>query len=268
MRTLDPGKVEATAEPLWSAITLAVGGAELKVGGAAAWQGLKTLFSREALEGLTSDNVLPRAVAGAQQRFEAAEQNLTPHGPPPGVSGEPVTGSHPGPPPVVESHPPAPADVPPAPGEHHVPVVADSPPPVVIDPGHPEFNLDNPLSYMSPELRGLSEQHLTGSGETVLGPFRPPGGGPSYIAVADDRKASYFDLGDAWNSFTPTEQLAANQHVLDIAIANRDTIKLSISIDMVVEDTYTAAELRYLQAHGYEVVDGCTLVPPKIGGPR
>ena len=150
----------------------------------------------------------------------------------------------------------------------HVPVVADGPPPVVIDPVPPEFNLDNPLSYMTPELRALSEQHLTGSGETVLGPFKNPSGGPSYIDPAQQRGASYFDIGNAWNSSTPIQQLAANQHVLDIAIANRDTIKLSISIDMVVEDTYTAAELRYLQAHGYEVVDGYTLVPPKIGGPR
>jgi hypothetical protein len=128
------------------------------------------------------------------------------------------------------------------------------------------FNLDNPLDHMTPELRAMSEEHLTGSGETVLGPFNPPNGGPSYIDVAHDRKASYFDLGEAWNSFSPTQQLAANQHVLDIAIANRDTIKLSVSLDRVVDNTYTAAELSYLQAHGYEAIDGYTLVPPKIRG--
>ncbi|OIN81859.1 TNT domain-containing protein [Mycobacterium malmoense] len=132
MRTPDPGKVEATSEPLWSAITLAVGGAELKAGGAAAWQGLKTFFNREALEGLTSENVLPRALAGAQQRFEAAEQNLTTHGPLPDTSGQPVPGTHPGPPPLVEHTPPAaPGDIPP--GEPHLPVIADSPPPLVPD---------------------------------------------------------------------------------------------------------------------------------------
>lgn len=54
--------------------------------------------------------------------------------------------------------------------------------------------------------------------------------------------------------------------VLDFAIANRDTIKLSTSIDRVLDNTYSAAELRYLKAHGYQVVDGYTLVPPKIGG--
>jgi hypothetical protein len=74
----------------------------------------------------------------------------------------------------------------------------------------------------------MSEQHLTGSGETVLGPFKPPLGGPSYIDLAQQHKANYFDLGDAWYSFTPTEQLAANQHVLDIAIANHDRITLSV----------------------------------------
>ncbi|GAB4680528.1 hypothetical protein MOKP105_34090 [Mycobacterium avium subsp. hominissuis] len=119
---------------------------------------------------------------------------------------------------------------------------------------------------MPPELRALSEQHLTGSGETVLGPFKNPSGGPSYIELAQQRGVSYFDIGDAWNASTPVERLAANQHVLDIAIANRDTIKLSTSIDRVLDNTYTAAELRYLKAHGYQVVDGYTLVPPKIGG--
>ena len=65
MRTPDPGKVEATSEPLFTAVTLAVGAPELKAGGEVAWQGLKTLFSREALEGVTSESVFPRALAGA-----------------------------------------------------------------------------------------------------------------------------------------------------------------------------------------------------------
>jgi hypothetical protein len=278
MRTPDPGKVEATPEPLWSAVTLAVGGPGLKVGGEALWQGMKTLFSREALEGLTSENVLPRALSGAEIRAAIAEADLPPHGAP-GIGGEPVPGSHPGLPPAVEHTPPAaPGDVPVehAPAGPHVPVehapagppvpVAPDGSPVVIDPSHPAFNLDNPLNYMPPELRVLSEQHLTGSGETVLGPFKNPTGGASYIDLAHQRGASYFDIGDAWKASTPVQQFAANQHVLDIAIANRDTIKLSVSIDRVLDNTYTAAELRYLTAHGYEVIDGYTLVPPKIGG--
>jgi len=118
---------------------------------------------------------------------------------------------------------------------------------------------------MSPELRALSEQHLTGSGETVLGPFTPADGGPSYIEVADDRGASYFDIGDAWDAVTPTERLAANQHLLDIAIANRDTITLSVPARMIPEDSYTAAEIRYLEAHGYQRSGPNTLIPPAQG---
>ncbi|OBB96607.1 hypothetical protein [Mycobacterium sp. 852002-40037_SCH5390672] len=261
LRTPDPGQVEATSEPLFTAITLAAGAPELKAGGAALVQGVKMLFSREMLEGLTADNVFPRALAGAEEHFQVAEQNLNSHAP---LPGEPVPGTHPLEPPLVEHTPPADVPVDHAPAGPHVAPVPDSPVPVV-DPAHPEFHLDNPLNYMPPELRVLSEQHLTGSGETVLGPYQNPLGGPSYIDVAQQRGASYFDIGDAWNSSTPIERLAANQHVLDIAIANRDTIRLSTSLDRVLDNTYTAAELSYLKAHGYQVIDGYTLIPPKIG---
>lgn len=130
----------------------------------------------------------------------------------------------------------------------------------------PEFNVPHPVDVMSPELRGLAEQHLTGSGETVLGPYAPQTGGPSYIEVAGERGASYFDIGDAWNTSTPTQQLAANQHVLDTAISNRDTIKLSVPFDEIRPDTYTGAELRYIEKHGYVRVDDTTYIPP--GGQR
>ncbi|OBE93901.1 hypothetical protein [Mycobacterium sp. 852002-10029_SCH5224772] len=265
MRTPDPGQVEATSEPLFTAVTLAVGAPALKAGGEAAIQGVKMLFSREMLEGLTADNVFPRALAGAEEHFQVAERNLASHPP---LTGDPVPGTHPLEPPPVEHAPPAAhGDIPVehAPAGPHVPALPDSAPPVVVDPAHPEFHLDNPLHYMTPELRAMSEAHLTGSGETVLGPFRPPGGGPSYLQVADDRGASYFSLGDAWNSFTPTEQLAANQHVLDIAIANRDKITLSVPFHRVAPDTYTAAELRYLEAHGYRRIGENMLMPPIEG---
>ncbi|OBJ03325.1 hypothetical protein [Mycobacterium sp. 1465703.0] len=266
MRTPDPGQVQATPEPLFTAITLAVGGPELKAGGEALWLGVKTLFTRETLEGLTADNVFARALAGADEHFQVAERNLTTHVP---VSGGPVPGTHPLEPPVVEHTPTAPGDVP----VEHGPVgshvaVPDSPAPVVIDPAHPEFNLDNPLNYMPPELRALSEQHLTGSGETVLGPFKPASGSPSYIDVARDHGASYFDLGDAWNSLTPTERLAANQHVLDVAIANRDTIRLSVPFDEIKPSSFTAAEIRYLESHGYQQVSDSIFIPPRTGGER
>ncbi|WP_055404562.1 MULTISPECIES: TNT domain-containing protein [unclassified Mycobacterium] len=148
MRTLDPGKVEATPEPLWSAITLAVGGPELKAGGEVAWQGLKTLFSREALTGLTGDNVLARAMSGAEIRAAIAEAHLPPPGRPiPDISGEPVPGTtHPGPAPVVE-HAPHPggggSELPPDAGPH-VPVGPDGPPPSSLD-TPPHLPSDHPL---------------------------------------------------------------------------------------------------------------------------
>ena len=116
---------------------------------------------------------------------------------------------------------------------------------------------------MSSELRVLSEQNLTGSGETVLGPFSPVDGGASYIDVARRQGASYFDIGtDAWNTATQTERLAANQHVLDMAIKNNDTITLSVPFRDVEGSTYTAAEIRYLEAHGYSRTGENALIPP------
>jgi hypothetical protein len=115
---------------------------------------------------------------------------------------------------------------------------------------------------MTKELLALSEQHLTGSGETVLGPFRPLGGGPSYIEVALQHGASYFDIGDAWNAATPTERLAANQHVLDMAITNGDKVTLSVPFGKIDPNTFTGAELRYLESHGYRRLGDNTLIPP------
>src|SRR5262249_45721354 len=67
-----------------------------------------------------------------------------------------------------------------------------------------------------------------------------------------DLGASYFDIGDAWNAATSTERLAANQHLLDIAIKNKDTITLSVPFYRIEPNTFTAAEIRYFQAHGYQ----------------
>lgn len=268
-RNLDPGHIDATAEPLLTAVTLAAGAPELKATGEAAWQGIKALLTRETLASgadITSENVLPRALAAAETRAESAAQNLAAPGSLPPAS----AADHP-PPLTTAQHPvpPAPADHP-APstthdvasagtGAHAPPPVAEAPHPLA--PG-PDFTCDNPLDQMSPELRALSEQHLSGSGETVLGPYSPADGGPSYIEVAQQHEASYFDIGDAWNAATPAERLAANQHVLDIAIANRDTITLSVPARMIPEDSYTAAEIRYLEAHGYQLRGPSTLAPP------
>jgi tetrahydromethanopterin S-methyltransferase subunit B len=258
MRTPDPGRAEATDEPLLSAVTLAVGAPELKAGGEAAVQGFKSLLERRAIGlggDITSENVLSQTVSAAERRTEGAAQRLASesagHAPESLPSG--AAGHHP--PPVTATDHPAPATT------HDPPLAVGGTPQVIAEP-LPEFNLHNPLDYMSPELKALSEQHLTGSGETVLGPFQPADGGPSYTQVAEQHGASYFDIGDAWDAATPNERLAANQHVLDIAIRNGDTVTLSVPARMIPEDSYTAAEIRYLEAHGYQRSGPSTLIPP------
>ncbi|WP_157900555.1 hypothetical protein [Mycobacterium rhizamassiliense] len=161
-------------------------------------------------------------------------------------------------PPHEPPHPPD--DTSHQPGDGQPPADANDPAPVDADPGRPEFTLTNPLEHLSDKLLALSEQHLTGSGETVLGPFSPLRG-QSYIEVALQHGASYFDIGDAWNAATPTERLAANQHVLDMAIANGDTVTLSVPFDMVEPNTFTAAEIRYLELHGYHQMNDTTWIP-------
>lgn len=143
MRTPDPGQVEATSEPLFTAITLAVGAPELKAGGEALVQGVKVLFSREMLEGLTADNVFPRALAGAEEHLQAAERNLAPHAP---LPGEPVPGTHRLEPPPVDHTPPADVPVEHAPGGPHVPALPDIPPRLPPDhPPPPPLAADHPL---------------------------------------------------------------------------------------------------------------------------
>ena len=115
---------------------------------------------------------------------------------------------------------------------------ADEPPPN----SGPGPYVENPLEHMPEELRHLSEQHQTGSGETVIGPFRPPEG-PSYIEVANENGASYFDIGKRWDDFTPEARDAANQHVLDLAIENGDTVRLSYDPSELPPDGYTWWEI-------------------------
>lgn len=149
------------------------------------------------------------------------------------------------------------------PGGNPTPFDFDTP----IDTARPEFNIPNPVEVMSPELRGLVDQHLTGSGETVIGPYAPRGGGPSYIDVAQQRGASYFDIGDAWNSSTPTQQLASNQYALDMAVKNGDTIRLSVPFYRIDPSTFTGAEIRYFESHGYQRMGDNLLIPPTGGTP-
>ena len=210
MRTPDPGQVEATSEPLFTAVTLAVGGPEIKAGGEAAIQGFKSLLERRAVGlggDLTSENVLGRTFQAAEARTEAAQAQLAaehaehlPASLPPGAIADhppPVTAAeHPGSAPVHEpapvEHPLAGEPVHPAgtPGLVAHPLPADSPlfegyhP---IDPG-PEFtNADGSLMYPDDSLPGkpyavpgtvVPDAQLAPG--TELGRFGYPGG--NYLA--------------------------------------------------------------------------------------
>ena len=172
MRTPDPGRVEATDEPLFSAVTLAVGGPEIKAGGEAAIQGFKSLLERRAVglgADITSENVIAQTLSAAEVRAKIAEQELgataAEHAPaslPPGAIVDhppPVTTEHPGP---VPDHEPTVVG-----GGAHVPVepLPEVPQPLPhdsplfegyhpVEPG-PEFtNPDGSLVYPNDSLPG------------------------------------------------------------------------------------------------------------------
>lgn len=92
-RFLDPGRVTPDDALLQNVIFTAVGAGPAmsagKAGVEAGWQGMRSLFAREALEagggaatGLTADNVLPRAIAQAEIRAQAAADDLAIRHPP------------------------------------------------------------------------------------------------------------------------------------------------------------------------------------------
>lgn len=202
MRTPDPGRVEATDEPLLSAVTLAVGAPELKAGGEAAFQGVKTLLERRAVGlggDITSENVLSQTFSAAERRTEDAAANLsgqqTEHAS--GLPGSAPAGDHP---PLITTEHTAPAtthDPPLAGGGTHAaaPLPANEVPPPLphdspvfdeyhpIDPG-PEFTkADGTLLYPDDTLPSkpyaipgtvVPDAHL--SAGTVIDRFGYPGG--------------------------------------------------------------------------------------------
>ncbi len=196
IRTPDPGRAEASNEPLLSGVTLAVGAPELKAGGEAVVQGVKALLERQALASgadITSENVLPHAA----QNLATGQTDHAPISLPPSAAAD-----HPGP--LTTTDHPAPAtthDPPSAGSDAHVtapqpagevphPLPADSPlfdgyhP---IEPG-PEFTrADGSLIYPDDSLASkpyaipgtiIPDAHLPPGAE--LGRFGHPGGG--YLA--------------------------------------------------------------------------------------
>jgi hypothetical protein len=202
MRTPDPGRAEATDEPLLTAVTLAVGAPELKAGGETAVQGFKALLERRAVglgAGITSENVLAQTFTAAEDRTKHAAEQLAAeqagHVPTSLPAG---TAEHP--PPVTATDHPAPTtthDPPLAGGGTHVavPPVDEVPPPLPhdspmfdgyhpVDPG-PEFTkADGSLLYPDDRLPGnvyaipgtvVPDAHLVPG--TIIDRFGYPGGG-------------------------------------------------------------------------------------------
>jgi RHS repeat-associated protein len=106
----------------------------------------------------------------------------------------------------------------------------------------------------------LALQHVTNSGETVLGSY------PGYIDAAKSSGASYFDIGESqWNAIVARgeDPWALNQAFLDNRIAAGDRVVLSTDRSEVGFGTYLAREVQYLESHGYRWVDDRTLVSGK-----
>ena len=84
-----------------------------------------------------------------------------------------------------------------------------------------------------------------------------------YVGLAQTRGASYFDIGDAYNGLSGPQQWAANQRVLDAAIANGDRIMLATGRLNIRPGSPLAKEIEYLTgpAGRYRWVDDTTLVP-------
>ncbi len=85
--------------------------------------------------------------------------------------------------------------------------------------------------------------------------------GPVLLPLAEQRGASYFDIGGAWEGLSVAQRWAANQRVLDAAIANGDRITLATARSNIRFPSALADEIRYLRSNGYTWVDDATLVP-------
>lgn len=111
-------------------------------------------------------------------------------------------------------------------------------------------------SGLADDIIRRADANLTGSGETVLGHYAD-----DYIGMAQQRGASYFDIGNAWDGLSDAQRWAANQRVLDTAIANGDRISLATARSNIRYPSALADEIQYLTSNGYTWVDDLTLVP-------
>ncbi|URA09145.1 hypothetical protein [Thermospira aquatica] len=100
----------------------------------------------------------------------------------------------------------------------------------------------------------LVEMNIKNNEKTVIGHWDSITGG--YIAKAKKMNASYFDLGDVWNSLTVAERKAANQYFLDIIANNGDDIYLSVPKSHIKADSWLQWEIQTLtETKGYRWVN-------------
>lgn len=219
---LDPGRVTPDDELLFNAVTTAVGAPEaaagVKIVGEAGVQGFKKLLGREgfdlAASGLTSENVIPRALAGAQLQADAAQARLSglPHQFDPYPSGAAPGVTHDGLPPVGSGD-----HLPPVPSEHPaLPLPAhDGPPVTAYAPEAPgaatslneAFVAGHPTADLAQQVADYSTHHVPArvggdpalADRVVLGKWDGQDGG--YIGEARHNGGIFFDTGDdTWNA--------------------------------------------------------------------
>jgi hypothetical protein len=118
-------------------------------------------------------------------------------------------------------------------------------------------------TLLSNEVVKLSEANITNSGETVLGKYIVPDGEINYVAPAQAKGASYYEIDQAtWKSLSAEQQWAANEHFLDVVAAKGDTIALSTAKADIPASTSLAKEIDYLTSQkGYVWVDQFSLKP-------
>jgi hypothetical protein len=99
----------------------------------------------------------------------------------------------------------------------------------------------NEVEVLSKELTELSEAKITGSGDTVIGPY----GG--YIDKAESRGASHFDIGSRWGDVGDEIGWKMNTHFLDVIGRAGDRVLLSVQKQLIDPLGFTAREVQYLQ---------------------
>jgi len=114
----------------------------------------------------------------------------------------------------------------------------------------------NSASGLSDEVLRLAESNITSSGDTVLGSY------PGYITKANSRGASYYSIGDTWNTLTLAQRTAANNHFLDVIAGRGDRVLLSTPKMQIQSGTAPADETAYLTGEkGYVWVNQWSLRP-------